>query len=162
LLVHLSRWYLGSGRSSLTAWITRFGTCTNIFRGGALRGHDHEFVGKSNEVQFRSSSATARTSKRRVGWFGFMSPLSTAGWAAPTHRMDSGAEVLALHLSDAFTDSQPAQDGPYATVRRTSALYISCSAPRTSSIEGRCAGSAAMARPIRREADARETWHAAC
>jgi hypothetical protein len=68
----------------------------------------------SNEVQVRSS-ATARTSKRRVGRFGFMFQLSTAGWAAPTPRVAFRRRSARVSPERRFTESKPAQDGPYAT-----------------------------------------------
>jgi hypothetical protein len=84
-IVRRSRWYLGGSQRFLPAGITWFQHWhVHLPAGGARCGHDHDILGMSNKVQFRSSSPAARTSKRRVGWFGFMSQLPTAGWAAPT------------------------------------------------------------------------------
>ncbi len=63
--VRLSRWYwyLGGSQRFRTAGITWFQHLhEHLPAGGALCGHDHEFVGMPNEVQFRSSSTAATTS----------------------------------------------------------------------------------------------------
>ena len=69
----------------------------------------------SNEVQFRCSNAAGRTSKRRVGWFGFLSESSTAGLAAPTPTVAFRRQSARVAPERCFTDGNPAQDGPYAT-----------------------------------------------
>jgi hypothetical protein len=79
----------------------------------------------ASPTKFSNSAVAAQPQgQASVGLAGSDSCPSCRPRAGPHqhHRWHSGAEVLALHLSDAFADSQPAQDSP--------ALTQQCGAPR--------------------------------
>ena len=109
-IVRLSRWNLGGSQRFLTEGITWFQHLhEHLPTGGALRGHNYEFVGMSNKFNF--VVAAQPQGQASAGLAGSDSCLSCRfrPRALPhrPHRWHSGAEVLALHLSDASLMANP-------------------------------------------------------
>ncbi len=115
-IVRLSRWYLGGGRSLLTAGITSF-RYLHQHLPAVVPYADTTMNSWAFPTKFNFVAAAQPQGQAGVGLAGSDSCPSCRprAWPHRHHRWHSGAEVLALHLSDAFTDSKPAQDSPALT-----------------------------------------------